>query len=172
MAKQDEKKAPAPDEQRGGGSTPPPHETPMPSEGDRKDALSAGGDKSALNQQAQVAGQSEGGDISTAPLSGKVVRRENQGPREVALPNLPDNALTIVDEDVYEEFFLEGSDRPLYRLRYARGQVVLQREYDAVTAGKSGGDAFSLSPAIDTAGDASQQVVGQEGRVGGTVERN
>lgn len=143
-------------------------ETPQP---DKDAALAQGGDKSAVQQQAAAASQTASGDGSTAPLNGKVISRERRESRRPELPQLPDTALTVVDEDVYEEFFLPDSDRPLYRLRFARGQVVLQREFDAVTSGKALDDGFTLGNVDAARGDTSQQVVGQEGRVGGTVER-
>lgn len=173
MAKQDQKSgnAPGPNDtdRPGQTSVPEPHETPMPN---KDSALEQGGDKSAVQQQAASASAGVGGDGSTAPLNAKVVSRERRESTPPPLPQLPDTALTVVDEDVYEEFFLPGSDRPLYRLRFARGQVVLQREYDAVTAGKALDDGFTLGNVDAAAGDARQQVIGQEGRVGGTVERD
>lgn len=147
-------------------------ETPTPNTQDQKDALGGAGDQSAVLQQATVAGQDQGGDISTAPLSGTVIKAPNPNEREqMELPGLPDNSLTVVDEDIYEEFFLEGSDRPLYRLRHARGSVVRSADLKMLQA--SAPEAFLSrggTVAMGGTGDVSQQVVGAESSSGALVE--
>lgn len=114
--------------------------TPPVSEQGSKDAMNAGGDASATKEQRMSAGL-DSGEISTAPVTGKVIKRKTSGAAEADLPTLADNSLTVVNEDVYEEFYLDADEtgRPLYRLRFARGQVVLTREYEAVIAGEPEG---------------------------------
>jgi hypothetical protein len=42
--------------------------------------------------------------------------------------------LVVVQDDVYEEFYFENTQRPAYRLLFTKGQVVKQSQLDAVHA--------------------------------------
>lgn len=92
-------------------------------------------DKTAATQQAQVtATKTE--RTSNAPLTGKVVERKQN--REFEQPDLPKaevQQLHVVEEDIHEKFYTVNSNRPMFRLLYPRGTVVLKAEYDLAVNG-------------------------------------
>lgn len=158
------------DEKKGQAASQETHETPKPNE---KSAMDAGGDKSAVKQQ-KMDHATDNGEGSNAPLDGKVVGSDSAVRKQVDLPELPDTSLTVVEENVYEKFFAENSPHtPLYRLRFARGQVVRSSEYRAVTETQEGPAMLSRGGSVayeGVVGDVTRQVGGAEGQVGGTVE--
>jgi hypothetical protein len=135
-------------------------QTQNPSEGDAKEAKGQGGDDSAI-KQAQFRASLESGDTSNAPRNGKVLRRDQNpgGPRYGDAPSGNTSRMHVVEEDVYEEVWLDGFTTPMYRKVFRKHQLVNEAEYKRVVEGRP-----HETP------DASLMVGGAEGRVGGTTE--
>lgn len=80
----------------------------------------------------EAPGTTKGGRLVGNPEPKRELIKGDAKAASIGTGDADNDPLVTVQDDVYEEFYFENTQRPAYRLLFTKGQVVKQSQIDAV----------------------------------------